>query len=57
MKRLKDEIGFDGWRLDFAKGFAGCYVGLYVEKTEPEFAVGEVRTTLNYGDDGWAATV
>lgn len=52
MRWLKSDIGFDGWRFDFAKGFAGYYVGLYVEKTEPEFAVGEVWTTLNYGDDG-----
>ncbi|MCO5612271.1 hypothetical protein L7F22_066536 [Adiantum nelumboides] len=52
MKWLKAVVGFDGWRFDFAKGFAGWYVGLYVEKTEPEFAVGEVWTTLNYGEEG-----
>ncbi|KAI5081970.1 hypothetical protein GOP47_0001713 [Adiantum capillus-veneris] len=52
MKWLKSVIGFDGWRFDFAKGFAGHFVGLYIGETEPEFAVGEVWTTLNYGEEG-----
>lgn len=45
---LKTDIGFDGWRFDFAKGYAGYYVGMYCKNTMPEFAVGEVWNSLNY---------
>eukprot|EP00271_Cylindrocystis_brebissonii_P013286 TRINITY_DN329_c0_g3_i1.p1 TRINITY_DN329_c0_g3~~TRINITY_DN329_c0_g3_i1.p1 ORF type:complete len:534 (-),score=92.49 TRINITY_DN329_c0_g3_i1:719-2320(-) len=50
MKWLKHDIGFDGWRYDFVKGFGGTYVGLYNERTQPEFSVGEYWTSLSYGD-------
>eukprot|EP00246_Nothoceros_aenigmaticus_P007995 TRINITY_DN2243_c0_g1_i1.p1 TRINITY_DN2243_c0_g1~~TRINITY_DN2243_c0_g1_i1.p1 ORF type:complete len:457 (-),score=65.18 TRINITY_DN2243_c0_g1_i1:726-2096(-) len=49
---LKTDIGFDGWRFDFAKGYAGNFVGMYIERTQPEFSVGEVWTTCIYGDWG-----
>lgn len=52
MKWLKKEIGFDGWRFDFAKGFGGEYVGKYIDKTNPEFSVGELWTNMNYGSNG-----
>ncbi|KAJ7535987.1 hypothetical protein O6H91_12G052600 [Diphasiastrum complanatum] len=52
MNWLKAEIGFDGWRFDFAKGYSGEFVGLYNDRTQPEFSVGEVWTTLSYGDGG-----
>lgn len=45
---LKTDIGFDGWRFDFAKGYAGYYVGMYCKNTMPEFAVGEVWNSLSY---------
>ncbi|CAM6101442.1 unnamed protein product [Calypogeia fissa] len=52
LKWLKRDIGFDGWRFDFAKGYSGKFVGLYIEKTEPEFSVGEVWNNMNYGNEG-----
>ncbi|XP_002972254.2 alpha-amylase type B isozyme [Selaginella moellendorffii] len=52
MKWMKETIGFDGWRFDFSKGYAGSYTGLYIERTTPEFSVGEFWTNLNYGPDG-----
>ncbi|VFQ61225.1 unnamed protein product [Cuscuta campestris] len=45
---LREEIGYDGWRLDFARGFWGGYVKDYMEKTEPYFAVGEYWDSLSY---------
>lgn len=52
MKWLKDDVGYDGWRFDFAKGFGAEFVGKYVSKTDPEFSVGELWTSMNYGGDG-----
>eukprot|EP00270_Netrium_digitus_P009096 TRINITY_DN275_c0_g1_i6.p1 TRINITY_DN275_c0_g1~~TRINITY_DN275_c0_g1_i6.p1 ORF type:complete len:498 (+),score=72.75 TRINITY_DN275_c0_g1_i6:90-1583(+) len=52
MRWLKWEIGFDGWRFDFTKGYSGYFVGLYCEQTEPSFSVGELWTTMNYSGDG-----
>lgn len=52
MSWLKTDVGFDGWRFDFAKGYAGCYAGLYIDRTSPELAVGELWTNLNYSQDG-----
>ncbi|KAG6541131.1 hypothetical protein Mapa_017502 [Marchantia paleacea] len=49
---LKNDIGFDGWRYDFAKGYHGKFVGLYNERTSPLFSVGEVWSTMNYGNNG-----
>lgn len=38
---LHGEYGYDGWRYDFVKGFAGEYVGLYNKATQPYLSVGE----------------
>ncbi|KAI3467396.1 hypothetical protein Pfo_024059 [Paulownia fortunei] len=45
---LREEIGYDGWRLDFVRGFWGGYVKDYLEATEPYFAVGEFWDSLSY---------
>ncbi|KAL9424111.1 hypothetical protein AB3S75_036064 [Citrus x aurantiifolia] len=45
---LRNEIGYDGWRLDFVRGFWGGYVKDYLEATEPYFAVGEYWDSLSY---------
>ncbi|GMH04036.1 hypothetical protein Nepgr_005875 [Nepenthes gracilis] len=52
MNWLKKEIGFDGWRFDFVKGYAPGILRIYVEKTAPDFAVGELWSSLAYGQDG-----
>ncbi|XP_024544858.1 alpha-amylase [Selaginella moellendorffii] len=45
---MKAEIGFDGWRFDFVKGYAPKYTKLYCQRTDPSFVVGELWTSLNY---------
>nr|XP_009412382.1 PREDICTED: alpha-amylase 3, chloroplastic [Musa acuminata subsp. malaccensis] len=45
---LRKEVGYDGWRLDFVRGFWGGYVKDYMEATEPYFAVGEYWDSLSY---------
>ncbi len=41
-------VGFDGWRFDFVKGYAGGYVGEYVSRTTPTFCVGEHWPTNSF---------
>ncbi|KAK9811614.1 hypothetical protein WJX72_006987 [[Myrmecia] bisecta] len=48
MRYLRADIGFDGWRLDFVKGFHGSHVKDYVEATQPLFTVGEFWDSLEY---------
>ena len=38
---LLDELGYDGFRYDMCKGYAGYYVGLYNQASEPTFSVAE----------------
>ncbi|KAL8044186.1 hypothetical protein ABFX02_08G030400 [Erythranthe guttata] len=45
---LRNDIGFDGWRLDFARGFSGSYVKEYIEASDPAFAIGEYWDSLAY---------
>lgn len=45
---LKNEIGFDGWRYDYAKGYDGKYVGMYNKATSPYMSVGEYWKSMNY---------
>ncbi|KAF5939048.1 hypothetical protein HYC85_023307 [Camellia sinensis] len=45
---LREGIGYDGWRLDFVRGFWGGYVKDYIEASEPYFSVGEYWDSLNY---------
>eukprot|EP01018_Ginkgo_biloba_P040871 Gb_23131 [translate_table: standard] len=52
MNWLKTDIGCDGWRLDFARGYPGSAMSAYLHNTQPEFAVGEVWEKINYTQDG-----
>lgn len=45
---LRNDIGFDGWRLDFVRGFSGTYVKEYIEASNPAFAIGEYWDSLAY---------
>ncbi|KAH6800665.1 alpha-amylase-like 3 [Perilla frutescens var. hirtella] len=45
---LRNDIGFDGWRLDFARGFSGAYVKEYIEASNPAFSIGEYWDSLAY---------
>jgi len=38
---LMKELGYDGFRYDMCKGYAGYYVGLYNKASEPAFSVAE----------------
>ncbi|KAI4982149.1 hypothetical protein ZWY2020_022641 [Hordeum vulgare] len=48
---LKADIGFDGWRFDFAKGYSADVAKIYIDRSEPSFAVAEIWTSLAYGGD------
>lgn len=52
MNWLKTEIGFDGWRFDFVRGYAPSMTKVYMEATKPDFAVGELWNSISYGQDG-----
>ncbi|KAH9609176.1 hypothetical protein KSS87_002402 [Heliosperma pusillum] len=45
---LRKDIGYDGWRLDFVRGFWGGYVKDYIDVSTPYFAVGEYWDSLSY---------
>lgn len=51
MNWLKIEIGFAGWRFDFARGYSPDFTKLYMKNTSPNFAVGEIWNSLSYGND------
>ncbi|XP_017216926.1 alpha-amylase [Daucus carota subsp. sativus] len=51
MNWLKTEIGFVGWRFDFARGYALSITKVYMENTKPDFAVGEWWDDLAYWKD------
>ncbi len=44
---LQKEIGFDGWRYDYTKGYSGVFNRMYNEATQPYFSVGELWTNLD----------
>ncbi|MED6216523.1 hypothetical protein PIB30_008508 [Stylosanthes scabra] len=48
LKWLRNDIGFDGWRLDFVRGFSGTYVKEYIEASNPVFSIGEYWDSLAY---------
>lgn len=52
MNWLKSELGFDGWRFDFVKGYAPSFTKIYMENTSPDFAVGEKWDDLALGQGG-----
>lgn len=47
MKWLKSTVGYDGWRYDYVKGYAGTYNGQYNDATAPYFSVGEYWVNLD----------
>ncbi|CAL9060115.1 unnamed protein product [Musa banksii] len=49
---LETDIGFDGWRLDFARGYSPNITKTYLSQTRPAFVVGELWSSLTYGQDG-----
>ena len=51
MQWLQTEVGYDGWRLDYVRGFSGVHVKKYMEATNVHFGVGEYWDTLAYDYD------
>ena len=49
---MRVHAGYDGWRLDFVKGFHGSHIKDYMEASSPSFAVGEYWDTMVYDWDG-----
>lgn len=49
---LKSEVGFDGWRLDYAKGYSSDVAKIYVDNASPSFVVSEIWSSLVQGNDG-----
>ena len=56
MRWLQTEVGYDGWRLDYVRGFSGVYVKKYMEATDVHFGVGEYWDTLSYDYDSPTTT-
>lgn len=52
---LRADVGFDGWRLDFVRGFCGSHVADYMAASSPAFAVGEYWDAMDYAPDGQPA--
>jgi alpha-amylase len=44
---MKNTVGYDGWRYDYAKGFGGSYVAMYNDATAAYFSVGEYWDDLD----------
>jgi alpha-amylase len=45
---MKSDIGFDGWRYDYTKGYDAFFVKRYNQATKPTFSVGEYWTSMGY---------
>eukprot|EP00798_Chlamydomonas_sp_ICE-L_P008898 gene8898-3784_t len=50
MKYLRNSVGFNGWRLDFVRGYGGSYCKQYIDETIPEMAFGEFWDSCEYSD-------
>ncbi|KAL3340465.1 hypothetical protein AABB24_028881 [Solanum stoloniferum] len=53
MNWLKSDIGFEGWRFDFVKGYAPSITKIYMGNTSPDFAVGEFWDTNRDAIANW----
>jgi alpha-amylase len=49
---LRHDVGFDGWRFDFSKGYAPKRVAEYINSTGPFAAIGEFWTDCEYDAAG-----
>ena len=56
LKWMKEEIGFDGWRYDYAQGFKGKYIDMYNNAAANYFSVvefwnGDMNNIKSYLND------
>jgi alpha-amylase len=52
MKWLRLDIGFDGFRFDFVRGFDASYIHEYVEQAQMSNVIGEFWDGMRYDHDG-----
>lgn len=63
LKWMKNVMGFDGWRYDYAQGFKGKYIDMYNSASKNYFSVceywnGDMSKIKSYLNDcGWNTTV
>ncbi len=63
LKWMKNVIGYDGWRYDYAQGFKGKYINMYNSASKNYFSVceywnGDMSKIKSYLNDcGWNTTV
>lgn len=63
LKWMKNVIGYDGWRYDYAQGFKGKYINMYNSASKNYFSVaefwnGDMNNIKSYlADCGWNTTV
>lgn len=48
LKWLRNKVGFQAIRFDFAKGYAPKFAGEYIEAFQPEFSIGEYWDSMAY---------
>ncbi|RLM61528.1 alpha-amylase isozyme 3B-like [Panicum miliaceum] len=56
LRWLATDVGFSGWRLDFAKGYSPAVAKAYVDGARPGFVVAEIWSSLRYDGDGRPAS-
>jgi alpha-amylase len=44
-------LAFDGWLLDFAKGYSANIAKTYVQNASPSFVVAEIWSSISYNGD------
>jgi alpha-amylase len=49
---LRKGVSFDGWRLDFAKGYSPAIARTYIRSAAPGSVVAEIWNSLSYDGDG-----
>ncbi|XP_037426225.1 alpha-amylase isozyme 3D-like [Triticum dicoccoides] len=52
LRWLRTDVGLDGWRLDFAKGYSPAVARTYIDAVKPGFVVAEIWNPLAYDGDG-----
>ena len=50
LRYMRKNVGFDGWRFDFVKGYSGKYTREYIDASTPLMAFGEYWDACNYTD-------
>lgn len=56
MNWLKTDVGYDGYRFDFVRGYASSITKIYMQQTNPGFAVAENWPDFPKGADGRIAS-